>query len=118
MLYCGLCKHNIDSSRVDSANDHLESKKHSTRNCSKQKLSEIESSSLPSTSRQVTPSSIVKSKDLREDFALADIKLCLLVDIPLLETGKMRPFLKKYSGQAGSLPQVIYSSQDVCTISF
>ena len=86
--------------------DHLESKKHSTRKCSKQKLMETESSSLPSTSRQVTLSSIVKSKDLREEFVLAYIKLCTLADIPLHMTEKMWPFLQKYCRQAGSLPQV------------
>ena len=70
-----------------------------------QKLRETESSSLPSTSRQDPLSSIVKSKELeREEFTLGYIKLCTLADIPLHKTEKMRPFLKKYCRQAGSLP--------------
>ena len=85
-VFCRLCEHSIDSSRVDSVEDHLKSKKHSTRKYSKQKLRETTgSSSLPSTSRQVTPSSIVVSKDLREEFVLTYIKLCTLADIPLHE---------------------------------
>ena len=68
--------------------------KHSTRKCSKLKLMETEISSLSSTSRHVTPSSIVKSKALSEEFALDYINISTLADIPLHETEKMRPFLQ------------------------
>ena len=77
--------------------DHLESKKYSTRKCSKQKLKGTESTSFLS---------IVKSKDLREEFALAYTKFCTLADIPLHKTNKMQPFLQKSCRQAGSRPQV------------
>ena len=55
---------------------------------------------------EVTLSSIVKSKYLREEFALAYMKLCTLADISLHKTEKMWPFLQKYCRQTGNLPQV------------
>ena len=106
-MFCRFCEHSIDFSRIGSEKDHLKSKKHSTKKCSKLKLKETECSSLFSTSRQVTFSSIVKSKDLREDFALDNIKPCTLADIPLHMTEKMWPFLKKHSRQAGCMPQAL-----------
>ena len=66
VLFRRSCEHSIDFSRVGSEDDHFKSKKYHTRKCSKQKLGEVENSSLPSTSRQVTLSSIVKSKALRD----------------------------------------------------
>ena len=55
-----------------------------------------------SCSCQVTISSFVKSKDMREGY----IKMCTLADIPLEKTEKIRPFLLKHCKQAGALPQV------------
>ena len=49
---------------------------------------------------------MIKSKDLRESFALDYLKMCTVADIPLEKTEKMRPFLQKYCKQARSLHQV------------
>ena len=116
MLCCRLCEHSIDQ-RVDTAKRYLKSKKHSTRKCSKQKLGETESSSLPSTSRQDTLSSIVKSNNMKEEFAFDYIMFCTLADIPLFETEKMWPFLQKYCRHWQSA-SCINSTQGVCTSSF
>ena len=65
VLFCRYCEHSVDFSRVDTIKDHLRSKKHGARKTSKGASS---ASAGPSTSRQVTLTSIVKSKDLREEF--------------------------------------------------
>ena len=90
VLFCKYCEHSVDRLRKGS------------------KLGKAESSTQdrPSTSRQVTLSSVVKSKDLREEFVLDYVCLCTRADIPLHKTDKMRPFLQKYCKQAGSLPQL------------
>ena len=110
VLFCRYCEHSVDFSRVDTIKDHLRSKKHGARKTSKGASS---ASAGPSTSRQVTLTSIVKSKDLREEFVLHYVKLCTLADIPGArktprehKTEKMRPFMQKYCKQAGTLPQV------------
>ena len=103
VLFCRYCEHSVDFSRVDTIKDHVQSKKHGARKTSKGASS---ASAGPSTSRQVTLTSIVKSKDLREEFVLDYVKLCTLADIPLHKTEKMRPFMQKYCKQAGTLPQV------------
>ena len=54
----------------------------------------------------MTLSSIVKSKALREEFALDNIKLCTFADIPLHETEKMRPFLQEHCRLVGNVSQV------------
>ena len=64
-----------------------------------------EAGTASSTSRQVTLGSMVKSKDLRECFALDFLKMCTLADIPLEKTEKIRPFLQKHCQQAGAIPQ-------------
>ena len=61
VLFCTYCEHSIDFVRVDTIKDHLKSKKHCQRKASK--LSHAESSG-PSTSKQVTLLSVVKSKNL------------------------------------------------------
>ena len=58
----------------------------------------------PSTNKQVTLQSAVKSRDLREEFVLDAVSLFTHADIPLHKVDKMRPFLQKYCQQAGSLP--------------
>ena len=58
------------------------------------------------TGRQVTLSTVLKSKDARQDFVLDYVKLCTIADIPLEKTERMSPFLRKYCAQAGALPQI------------
>ena len=107
VLFCKYCAHSVDYTRVDTIKDHLKSKKHCAKKCSQQSK-ETASGAVAglSTSRQVTLSRIVKSKDLREEFVLDYIKLCMLTDIHLYKTDAVRPFLQKYCKQAGTLPQV------------
>lgn len=77
---------------MDTIKDHIKSKKHLSGKEAKAKQGE-------SSTRQV------KSKDLREGFILAYVKLCMVADIPLEKTEKMRPFLLKHCKQASALPQ-------------
>ena len=42
VLFCRPCEHSTDFSGVDSVKDYLKSKKHSDRECTKQKLRETE----------------------------------------------------------------------------
>ena len=53
----------------------------------------------------VTFTTISKSKDVREEFILDFIKMCTISDIPLENTGKMLPFMRKHCKQGGALPQ-------------
>ena len=102
VLFCKFCEHCIDYVRVDTIKDHLKSQKHASRE--KAKLST--SSYSGSSSRQVTLSTVVKAKDMRQDFILDCVKMCTVADIPLEKIEKVRPFLRKYCSQAGSLPGV------------
>ena len=104
VLFCRFCEHSIDFTRVDTVKDHLKSKKHSAkREARKTKSSASEG---PSTSRQMTLGTVVKSRGLREEFVLDYVKMCTLADIPLEKTDKIRPFLEKHCKQAGALPKV------------
>ena len=89
VLFCRFCEHCIDYVRVDTIKDHLKSQKHASRK--KAKLSTDGSSS-----RQVTLSTVVKAKDMRQDFVLDCVKMCTVADIPLKKIEKVRPFLRKY----------------------
>ena len=100
VLFCKFCDHSVDCIRVDTIKDHLKSKKH----LKKKDLKEAGSSG--SGIRQVSLTTITKSKDLREEFVLDFIKMSTMADIPLEKVEKMRPFLLKYCKQAGTLPQV------------
>ena len=103
VLFCSYCDHSVDYVHIDTIKDHLKSKKHCQQRASKQSKA---ATSGPSTSRQVTLQSAVKSKDLREEFVLNAFGLFTHVDIPLHKVEKMCPFLQKYCKQAGSLPQL------------
>ena len=89
-----ICDHSVDYVRVDTIKDHLKSKKHRQR----KDLKEADTSS--SGRKQVTLTTLVKSKDLREEFLLHFIKMSTMVDIPLEKVERMRPFLLKYCKQA------------------
>ena len=84
---------------MDTIKDHLKSKKHRQR----KDLKEADTSS--SGRKQVTLTTLVKSKDLREEFVLDFIKMSTMVDIPLEKVERIRPFLLKYCKQAGTLPK-------------
>ena len=99
-MFCKFCDHSVDCIRVDMIKDHLKSKKH----LKKKDLKEAGCSG--SGIRQVSLTTITKSKDLRKEFVLDFIKMSTMADIPLEKVEKMRPFLLKYCKQAGTLPQV------------
>ena len=83
--------------------DHLKSKKHCTRK--EAKTSEAGTSAKQASSgKQLTLSTVMKSKDLREGFVLDFVKVCAVANIPLEKTEKLRPFLRKHA-QAGALPK-------------
>ena len=103
IIFCRFCGHSVDYTRIDTVKDHIKSKKHVTNKEAKRQRDEAGTAS--STSRQVTLGSMVKSKDLRESFALDFLKMCTLEDIPLEKTDKIRPFLQKHCQQAGAIPQ-------------
>ena len=83
---------------VDTIKDKLKSKKHRQR----KDLKEADTAS--SGRKQVTLTTLVKSKDLREEF-VDFIKMSTMVDIPLEKVERVRPFLLKYCKQAGTLPK-------------
>ena len=104
VLFCRFCEHSVDFTRVDTVKDHLKSKKHAAK---KEVLKAKNSSSnAPSTSRQMTLGTVVKSRDLRAEFVLYYVKMCTVADIPLEKTDKMCSFLEKHCKQAGALPKV------------
>ena len=77
VVFCRFCEHSIDYVRVDTIKDHCKSKKHLAR-----KEARSSEAREVSTSRQVTLGTVVRSKELREDFILDYVKLCTLADIP------------------------------------
>lgn len=97
VLFCRFCEHSVDFIRVDTIKDHIKSKKHCARKNDREGAS---------TSKQITLTTCVKSRDLREGFVLDYLKMCTLAVIPLEKTESMRPFLRKHCKQAGALPQV------------
>lgn len=99
ILFCKFCDHSVDYVRVDTIKDHLKSKKHIRRRDLK------EASSSSGAAKQVTIKTLMKSKDLREEFVLDFIKMSTMADIPLEKVEKMKPFLLKYCKQAGTLTQ-------------
>ena len=101
VLFCKFREHSVDFVRVNTIKDHLISKKHCVRKAAKTSKAE---KSLASSSRLVTLLTVVKAKDLREEFVLDYIKMCTVADIPLEKTEKVRPFLQKHCPQAGALP--------------
>ena len=96
VLFCKFCDHSVDYVRVDTIKDHLKSKKHRQR----KDLKEADTSS--SGRKQVTLTTLVKSKDLREEFVLDFIKMTTMVDIPLEKVERMRPFLLNYQASRHS----------------
>ena len=64
------------------------------------------SSEVPSTSRQMTLGTVIKSRELRVEFVLDYVEMGTVADIPLEKTDKMRPFLEKHHKQAGVLPKI------------
>ena len=75
----------------------FESKKHRQR----KDLKEANTSS--NGRKQVTLTTLVKSKDLKEEFVLDFIKISTMVDIPLEKVERMRPLRLKYCKEAGTL---------------
>ena len=100
VLFCRFCDHSLDFVRLDTIKDHFKSKKHRMRKDAK----EAEGSGV-ARPVQRTLSTVLKSKDLREEFILDFIKMCTVADIPLEKTEKMMPFMKKHCKQGGALPQ-------------
>ena len=99
VLFCKFCDHSVDYVRVGTIKNYLKSKKHRQR----KDLKEADTSS--SGRKQVTLTTLAKSKDLREEFVLDFIKMSTMVDIPLEKVERMTPFLLKYCKQAGTLPK-------------
>ena len=98
VLFCKFCDHSIDYVRIDTIKDHMKSKKHTQRKDQK------EAGSSATTHQQVTLTSMARSRDLREEFVIDFLKMATMADIPLEKVEKMKPFLLKYSKQAGTLP--------------
>ena len=98
ILFCKFCDHSIDYVRIDTIKDHMKSKKHTQRKDQK------EAGSSATTHHQVTLTSMARSRDLREEFVIDFLKMATMADIPLEKVEKMKPFLLKYSKQAGTLP--------------
>ena len=89
VLFCHYSKHSINFIRVDMIKDHLRSMQHVANK--EKKVNRAGASS----SQQVTLSTVLKSKDVRQEFILDYVKLCTIADIPLEKTEKLRPFLRK-----------------------
>ena len=89
ILFCRFCDHSLDFICLDNIKDHFKSKKNKMR----KDLKEAESSGVAGPV-QVTLRTAMKSKDLREEFILDFIKMCIVADIPLEKTEKIMPFLR------------------------
>ena len=74
MLFCKYCQHSVDFVRIDTIKDHLKSKKHCTRKEAKTSESGT-SAKQASSGKQLTLSTVMKSKDLREGFVLDFVKV-------------------------------------------
>ena len=66
---------------IDTIKDHLKSKKHASRK--EAKLAKAGASSTASCSQHITLSTVVKSKDARQDFILDFVKMCTVADTQL-----------------------------------
>ena len=106
VLFCCFCDHIVDFTWLDRVKDHLKSKMHTTRKEARKANSKSSGSDGPSTSRQTTLGTVVKARELREEFIFDYLKMCTTADIPLDKTEKIRPFLNKHCKQAGALPKV------------
>ena len=106
VLFCRFFNHSVDFTRLDTVKDHLKSKKHTTKKEARKANPKSSGSDGPSTSRQTTLGTVVKSRELREEFIFDYLKMCTTADIPLDKTEKIRPFLNKHCKQAGALPKV------------
>ena len=71
ILFCKICDHCMDYTRINTVKDNLKSKKHLSRKDTKSKQK--------STSKQVSLTSMVKSEDLREEFIFILLKSVLLL---------------------------------------
>jgi hypothetical protein len=105
ILFCKYCCHSIDMNRLDTIKDHLKSKNHVKRKSDSMSNDNVSPSQSKSQPRQTTISSMIKSKDLREDFVLDFVTLCTVADIPLEKVDKMKPFLEKHCSQGGTIPK-------------
>ena len=74
VLFCKYCQHSVDFVRIDTIKDHLKSKKHCTRKEAKTSESGT-SAKQASSGKQLTLSTVMKSKDLREGFVLDFVKV-------------------------------------------
>ena len=104
MLFCCFCEHSVDFTCDDTVKVYLLSKKHAAKK--KARKAKSCSSEAPSTSRQMTLGTVIKSRELRVEFVLDYVKMGIVADIPLEKTDKMRPFLEKHHKQAGVLPKI------------
>ena len=82
VLFCRFCEHSVDFVRVDTLKDHLKSKEHAARKEIKKQKQSKSLSTGASSSKQITLDTLVKSKDMREDFILDYIKMCTMAGIP------------------------------------
>ena len=92
VLYRRFCSHSVDFTRLDTVKDHLKNKKHTTRKEARKANPMSSGSDGPSTSRQTTLGTVVKSMEFREEFIFDYLKVCTTADIPLDKTEKIRPF--------------------------
>lgn len=109
ILFCKVCVHSIDFTRLDTVRDHFKSKKHLTRRHAAESRKQAQAAQ-PSGSGNVRQTTLntafagSNSKTLREEFILDFTKMCTMADIPLEKTEKMMPFMKKHCTQGGALP--------------
>ena len=100
VVFFFFCDHSLDFIWLDTIKDHFKSKKHYLRKEEKEAAGSSRVGPV-----QHTLTSMVKSKDLREEFVLDFLKMCTIADIPIDKTEKMTPFVRKHCKQGGAEPQ-------------
>ena len=103
VLFCRFCEHSVDFKRVDTVKDHIKSKKHAAKKLAKEARSST--SGGPSTGRQMMLGTVVKSRDLREEFILDYVKMCTLADIPLKKTERSVCFWRSIASKEERYPK-------------
>ena len=96
ILFDKFCLRSVDIFRVDTIKDHIKLKTHLTKKSSKK------SSQL----KQKTITTLLKYKEVQDDFVLDFLKMSTLSDIPPHKIDKLRLFLLKNCKEGGAISSV------------
>ena len=93
-LFCKFCQHSLDWTRHDTLVDHLKCEKHR----------KAHEKACSSSSWQVTLETMMSSREQRSDFVEEVVRMLVRANIPLEKVEYLRPFLRTYCKQGGTVP--------------